>query len=226
MNNLKIKVALVDDHHIFRTGLRTAIERYDDFNVIIDLSSGEELINWLKTCKDQPDVVMMDMKMTGMDGAQTTGIVREKYRDIKIIGLSVYESHFHVLNMFKAGAGGYLLKDSLPEEIADAIREVHHNDYYFSSHISLKLLKSILDKDLVILNKGKNKEKNKDELSESEVILLRYICGEHTNAEISNLMNLGLKTIENYRNKLLQKTNSRNTAGLVMYAIKKGYLVI
>jgi DNA-binding NarL/FixJ family response regulator len=124
--------------------------------------------------------------------------------------------------MFKAGAGGYLLKDSQPEEIAEAIREVYHNEYYFSQNISIKLLKSILDKDVLKANKAKNPE----DLNEQELSLLKHICNEHTNAEIAELMHLGVKTIENYRNRLLQKTGSRNTAGLVVYAIKKGYIIV
>lgn len=218
---IKIKVAVVDDHQIFRLGLVTSLERFNEIDVTNDFGSAEEFLDFANHTKTLPDIVLSDMKMTGMDGAQMISKVLEKHSEIKFIGLSVYESHLHVVSMFKAGARGYLLKDSTPTEIVEAIKTVHEQGYFFNQTISLKLLKSILDKDVIKNFKGKTV----DDLGEQEVSILKLICDEKTNSEIADMLNLGVKTVENYRNKLLQKTGARNTAGLVIYAVKKGFIV-
>lgn len=217
----KIKVAVVDDHQIFRLGLVTSLERFEEIDVIHDFASAEEFLDFANHAKSLPDIVLSDMKMTGMDGAQMISKALERHHELKFIGLSVYESHLHVVSMFKAGARGYLLKDSTPTEIAEAIKTVYEQGYFFNQTISLKLLKSILDKDVIKNFKGKTM----DDLGEQEVSILKLICDEKTNTEIADTLNLGVKTVENYRNKLLQKTGARNTAGLVIYAVKKGFIV-
>ncbi|MFN3444377.1 MAG: response regulator [Bacteroidia bacterium] len=221
--NPKTKLVIADDHHIFRMGLITSLEPFEHIQILADFSSGEDLLNWFNRNPDNlPDVVMVDMKMSGMDGVEVTKNIKVKYPLIRVIGLSFYESHFHVVNMFKAGASAYLLKDTLPEEIAEAISTVMEKEYYFNQNISVKLLKSIIDKETLKANKGQGGE----DLSEQEAELLKLICEEHTNTEIAEKLNLGTKTVENYRNKLLTKTGAKNTAGLVMYAIRKGYIVV
>ena len=124
--------------------------------------------------------------------------------------------------MFKAGASSYLLKDTLPEEIAEAIQTVMEKDYYFNQNISVKLLKSIIDKETL----KAHKTQFNDDLSEQDAELLKLICAEHTNIEIAEKLNLSSKTVENYRNKLLAKTGAKNTAGLVMFGIRKGYIIV
>lgn len=219
----KIRVVIADDHHIFRMGLIASLEPFLDIDVIADFSSGEDLLFWLQNNQNNlPDIVMLDMKMNGMDGAETTQKIKAKYPALKVIGLSFYESHLHVVNMFKAGASSYLLKDTLPEEIAEAIQTVMAKDYYFNQNISVKLLKSIIDKETL----KSHKTHVNDDLSEQEAELLKLICAEHTNSEIADKLNLSAKTVENYRNKLLTKTGAKNTAGLVMFAIRKGYIIV
>lgn len=219
----KIKVVIADDHHIFRMGLIASLEPFEEIDVIADFSSGEQLLLWLQNNSSNiPDVVMLDMKMNGMDGTEVTNKIKAKYPTLKVIGLSFYESHLHVVNMFKAGASSYLLKDTLPEEIAEAIQTVMEKDYYFNQNISVKLLKSIIDKETL----KAHKTQFNDDLSEQDAELLKLICAEHTNIEIAEKLNLSSKTVENYRNKLLTKTGAKNTAGLVMFAIRKGYIIV
>ncbi len=222
MINPVIHIAIADDHQIFRRGLMASLQPFEDLEIMTDVSCGEDLLVWLKAIKQKPEVILVDMKMTGMDGVETTNMIKQKYPAIKVIGLSVYENHFHVVNMFKAGASAYLLKDSSPDEIVDAIRTVMDQDYYFNHNISLRLLKSIVDKDTF----RENRSVTGEELNEQEAELLKLICSEYTNAEIATMLNLGPKTIENYRNRLLAKTGAKNTAGLVMYAIRKGYFIV
>lgn len=219
----KIKVVIADDHHIFRMGLIASLEPFEEIDVIADFSSGEQLLLWLQNNSSNiPDVVMLDMKMNGMDGTEVTNKIKAKYPTLKVIGLSFYESHLHVVNMFKAGASSYLLKDTLPEEIAEAIQTVMEKDYYFNQNISVKLLKSIIDKETL----KAHKTQFNDDLSEQDAELLKLICAELTNIEIAEKLNLSSKTVENYRNKLLAKTGAKNTAGLVMFAIRKGYIIV
>lgn len=220
MSKQKIQIAIADDHAIFRNGLAASIQPFEHINILYAASNGEELIEGLKTHK--PDVVLLDIKMKGMDGIETTRILKHDYPNIKVLGLSMYESHQYVTNMFKAGASGFLFKDSSPEQIAHAIEYVKHNEYYFNEQVSSKLLSSLLE----INHPSTNTPNVFVALSQVEIDIIRLIAAELTNSEIANKLNLGTKTVENYRAKLIVKTGVKNTAGLVLYGIKRGYIVV
>lgn len=218
--NPVINVSIADDHTIFRNGLAASLEPYDHIRIISRAESGEQLIEQIE--QQKPDVALIDIKMRGMDGIETTRIIKSKHPDIKILGLSVFENHNYITNMFKAGANGYLLKDATPQQITEAIDTVMRSEYYFNDMVSHKLLKSLLD----VNHPSTENTFMNVELTTAEVDIIKLIGAEMTNAEIALKLNLGSKTIENYRNKLLTKTGAKNTVGLVIYGIRRGYIVI
>lgn len=217
----KIRIAIVDDHKIFRQGVKSVLQPVKDFEVVLEVSNGQDLLNQFSEVL--PDVVLMDIKMAGMDGIATTRQLMQTYLQAKVIGLSVFDQEIYISSMFEAGAKGYLLKDAEPEEIVYAINKVHEGDYHFKGRLSNILYEKLFHQ----LNKT-------DEqitlplavLSPAEVDILKLICAEQTNKEISENLNMSVKTVENYRNKLLSKTGSKNVVGLVTFAIKKGYLIV
>ncbi|MBP6303553.1 MAG: response regulator transcription factor [Bacteroidia bacterium] len=217
----KIRIAIVDDHKIFRQGVKSVLQPVKDFEVVLEVSNGQDLLNQFSEVL--PDVVLMDIKMAGMDGIATTRQLMQTYLQAKVIGLSVFDQEIYISSMFEAGAKGYLLKDAEPEEIVYAINKVHEGDYHFKGRLSNILYEKLFHQ----LNKT-------DEqitlplavLSPAEVDILKLICAEQTNKEISENLNMSVKTVENFRNKLLSKTGSKNVVGLVTFAIKKGYLIV
>jgi DNA-binding NarL/FixJ family response regulator len=217
----KIRIAIVDDHKIFRQGVKSVLQPVKEFEVVLEVNNGQDLLNQFPEVL--PDVVLMDIKMAGMDGIATTRLLMQTHVQAKVIGLSVFDQEIYISSMFEAGAKGYLLKDAEPEEIVYAINKVHEGDYHFKGRLSNILYEKLFHQ----LNKT-------DEqitlplavLSPAEVDILKLICAEQTNKEISDKLNISVKTVENYRNKLLSKTGSKNVVGLVTFAIKKGYLII
>lgn len=220
MNKQLIHIALADDHTIFRNGLVSSFQPFAHINVLYTAASGEELLEGLKTFK--PDVVLVDIKMNGMDGVDTTRVIKNQYPHIKVLGLSMYENHNYITNMFKAGTSGFLFKDSSPEQIVDAIEFVIENDYYFNDQVSKKLLKTLLEID----HPSTNVNSVHVTLTQMEIELLKLIGLERTNTEMAAALNLGVKTVENYRAKLLTKAGVKNTVGLVLFGIKRGYIVV
>jgi DNA-binding NarL/FixJ family response regulator len=220
MEKQLIHIALADDHTIFRNGLVSSFQPFPHINILYTAASGEELLEGLNTHK--PDVILVDIKMNGMDGVDTTRLIKNKYPHIKVLGLSMYENHNYITNMFKAGTSGFLFKDSSPEQIVGAIEFVTENDYYFNDQVSKKLLKSLLEID----HPSTNVSTVHVTLTQMEIELLKLIGLEKTNSEIAAALNLGVKTVENYRAKLLAKAGVKNTVGLVLFGIKRGYIIV
>jgi DNA-binding NarL/FixJ family response regulator len=218
-----ITVTIVDDHQIFRNGLITSMSPFYDIQIISDFAHAADFLLWLKSAERLPEIVITDMKMVGMNGIELTKHIVKNYPEMSVIGLSVYENHVHTVNMFKAGASAYLLKDTSPYEIAQAIRSVIDRGYYFNQIISMSLLKNILSKE----KQPEGVEPDPDaHLSEHEEEILKLICAEYTSVEIADKLYLSIKTVNNYRSRLFMKTKTNSTVGLVMYAIRKGYHLV
>ncbi len=217
----KIRIAIVDDHKIFRQGVKSVLQPVKNFEVVLEVNNGQDLLDQFSAIL--PDVVLMDIKMAGMDGITTTRHLIQTHPLARVIGLSVFDQEIYISNMFEAGAKGYLLKDAEPEEIVYAINKVHEGDYHFKGRLSNILYEKLFHQ----LNKTDEQVTTPlAALAPAEVDILKLICAEQTNKEISDKLNMSVKTVENYRNKLLSKTGSKNVVGLVTFAIKKGYLII
>ncbi len=210
-----ITYIIADDHKVFRQGLRYALNSDSALKCIGEAENGIQLLQLLGSIT--PDVVLLDMKMPEMDGMEATKAIKEKYPAAKIIVLTMYDDENFVLHMLDMGVNGYLIKNAEPEEIIRAIYTVQENDYYFNDMVSKLMLKTIVKKKQL-----QQRTKDNIQLNDKEKDILRLICSEHTNAEIAEKVFLSQRTVEGIRSSLLEKIGVRNTAGLVVYAVKNG----
>lgn len=214
-----IKYIIADDHRIFRQGLRFALADDHKLKLIGEAENGVDLLRLMKT---QPtDVVLLDLKMPEMDGIEVTKTIRSLYPDTKILMLTTYDDESLILHLMGLGVNGYLLKNAEPDEIKKAIHVVYENNNYFNDLVSNTMLKTILNKNISRL-----KAKEEIHLSEREKEVLKYICQELTTVEIAAKVFLSPRTVEGIRTSLIEKTGVRNTAGLVLYALKSDILKI
>ncbi len=208
----KIKIAVVDDQQLFRSGMISLLKEFEELDVMMEAANGKEFVEMLK--KKKPDVVLLDIEMPEMDGADVTTYLNKKYPQIKIIILTMHDDEEFVLHLVENGAHGFLLKDSDIETVVDAIYAVMDDRYYFKENIS-----ALLAKGLAKSAKTKPSFIEAD-LTEREIEVVKLICKEYTNKEISEKMGISLRTVDGHREKILQKTGAHNTAGIVMYAVK------
>ncbi len=212
----KIKIAVVDDHHLFRQGLISLLKEDKDLSVTIEASNGEELLNALKEKK--AEVILLDIEMPIMDGIETTKRLRKKYPEVKIIILTMHDEEGIIVHMVEQGANGFLLKGTDIENLTDAIYAVMDNGYYFNDHVSQAMLKGLIgDKKIV-------PQFNKVTFNQREREIIKLVCQELTNKEIAKKLGLSIRTIDHYRLSILEKIGAKNTVGLVMYAIKNKML--
>lgn len=210
-----IKLAIADDQVLFLKGLRLLIRSFEDIELIIEANNGQELIDAIAT--NQPDVILMDLRMPVMDGLEATEKIKALYPDIKIILLTMYDEERLINHMMKAGANGYLLKNEEPNILKEAIHTVVEKEFYFNDYVSKALLRGI----------QKNHKEVRPwetidnlQLTKREMEVLGLICQERTSAEIADELFISIRTVENHRKSLLTKTDVRNTAGLIIYAIR------
>ncbi|MCI5082834.1 MAG: response regulator transcription factor, partial [Saprospiraceae bacterium] len=163
------------------------------------------------------DVILMDLKMPVMDGLEATEKVKASYPDIKIILLTTYNEERLINHMMKVGANGYLLKNEEPEILKAAIESVYEKEFYFSDYVSKALLKGMQQKQTEV---RPWKGTDQTELTKREVEVLQLICQEYTSSEIADQLYISPRTVENHRKSLLSKTGVRNTAGLIIFAIR------
>jgi DNA-binding NarL/FixJ family response regulator len=211
----KIKIAIADDYKIFREGLKVGLSADDSLEVILEADNGEELLKGLEN--NSPDVIIMDLKMPIMDGMEATKEVRKKFPSIKVLVVSMYEDDKFIIHLMENGANGYLLKNAEPDEIRRSIYSVHENGYYFNDLVNKALLKK-----LVLKNNLKPSFNQNIDLTEREQEVLKMICEEKTAAEIAKEIFLSPRSVEGIRQRLIEKIGVRNTAGLVMFAVKNG----
>jgi DNA-binding NarL/FixJ family response regulator len=214
-----IKVAIADDHKIFRSGVINTLTPYENISVIFEADDGVHLLQLMET--QQPDVILMDLKMPNMDGIEATKRVREKYTQVKVIVLTMYEDDNFIVHLIENGANAYLLKNAEPGEIYEAICTSHEKGFYFNENVNLALLKKVMVK-----NKQHFKPtfKNEIQFTDREMEVLKLICNECTTQEISEKIFLSPRTIEGLRQKLLEKTGAKNIVGLVIYAFRNGFM--
>jgi DNA-binding NarL/FixJ family response regulator len=209
----KIKISIADDYKIFRDGLKVSLSQDEDFEIIAEADNGEDLIACIE--KSKPDVIIMDLKMPIMDGMEATQIIRKKYADIKILVVSMYDDDKFIIHLMEIGANGYLLKNAEPSEIQKAIHSVFENGYYFNDIVNKALLKK-----LVLKGNIKPSFNQNIELTEREMEVLKLVCEEKTASEIGKEIFLSPRSVEGIRQRLIEKIGVRNTAGLVMFAVK------
>lgn len=210
---MNIKLAIADDQKLFRKGMVALIGSFEGMEMLFEAENGQQLLDLCKT-EETPDVILLDLSMPVLNGLETLKILKEDYPSVKVVILTIHEAENFVFATIQAGANGYLAKNAEPEEVELAIREVYKNDFHFTLEM-LKLMRTGLVKntqDVILANENK--------LTKREAQVLNLICKQLSSTEIAETLCLSTRTIESYRNSLLLKTGSRNTAGLVVYALK------
>jgi DNA-binding NarL/FixJ family response regulator len=210
-----ITIVIADDYKIYRDGLKLCLSADNNLQILFEADNGEELMEALKT--QQPEIIIMDLNMPLMDGMEATKQIRKKYEQIKILVITMYDSDKFIINLMENGAHGYLLKNAEPKEIIKAIYALHENGYYFNDLVNKALLKK-----LVMKNNLKPSFNHNIELTEREQEVLKMICEEKTATEIGKEIFLSPRSVEGIRTRLIEKVGVRNTAGLVMFAVKNG----
>ncbi len=214
-----IKIYIVDDHKVFRDGLKLLLSTINNVIVIGEASNGKFFLELLET--EKPDIVFMDINMKEMDGIEATQKAIEKYPDIKIIALTSFEDEAYFNQMTDLGVRGYLLKNSLKDDFEKAINKVNEGYTYYSDELIVKLSKKMSQF-------GKMREKQKEQLhfSDEEKELLQHICQGLTNKQIGDIMHISSRTVEAHRAKLLDKTSTKNSVSLAVYAIANNIITV
>jgi DNA-binding NarL/FixJ family response regulator len=212
-----IKVAIADDHKIFRKGVILSLRPYTNIKFVLEAENGDDLLAGIPTA--QPHVILMDLRMPGKDGIETTKAVSKQYPHIYVVVLSMYEDERFVYHLMENGANGYLLKNAEPMEIRRAIMEVYEKGYYLNNFVNRILLKRSHARQKIVPSLN-----NEITLSEKEKDVLRFICMEFTAQEIAQKMEISPRTVEAIKDRLMERFGSKNTAGLVFFAVKNNLI--
>jgi len=213
----KTLIALVDDHGLFRSGIANLLQEFPDIEVVFEAANGKELQEKIIQ-HNSVEVLLMDIKMPLMDGYATTAWVRDHYPLVKVLALSMFDEDLSVIKMLKAGAGGYILKESKPVELYTAIQEIKKKGIYINEMVSGKMLRQFQQE-------GQDGKKQTI-FSEREMEFIKLCVSEYTYKEIAELMGVATRTVDNYRESLFEKLQLKSRVGLVLYAIKNGLSTI
>jgi DNA-binding NarL/FixJ family response regulator len=212
-----IQVAIADDHQIFRKGVILSLRPFASIKFVLEAENGDELLKGLETI--QPDVILMDLRMPGKDGIETTKIISKQYPKIHILVLSMYEDERFVTHLMENGANGYLLKNSDASEIKKAILEVMAKGYYLNNFVNRILLKKSHQKAKVIPSLN-----SEIQINDKEQQVIRLVCMEYTAQEIAKEMNISPRTVEAIKDRLMERFGVKNSVGLVFFAMKNGLI--
>jgi len=215
----KIKIILADDHRIFRDGIKSLLSDYEFIDIIGEVSSGIELLNILKTLN--PDIVIVDITMQGISGIEAAEQISHLYTEIKIMILSMHTNEEFVTNSIKAGAKAYLPKDSSKEELIEAIKTLYEGGEYYSKLVSDNFMKNYFKKYKVEQNLKEN-----DDLTQREIEILKLAANGVSNKEIADKLFISVKTVDAHKNHIMQKLKLKNTAEMVLYAVKNKIIEI
>ena len=209
-----IKVAIADDHALFRAGVKTALSAKKDVELIAEADNGMQLINLLRHI--EPDVILLDIQMPIMDGIQTLPEIKRLRPEAKVIILSMHNDHSMISKLMEIGANSYLTKNSDSETIYQAIRTCYEQEFFFNELTNKALLTGLRTK------RSDSFGQPEADLSDKEVRVLKLMCEEKTTKEIADIVEISPRTVEAIRDKLKTKTGAKSMAGLVMYAVKNG----
>jgi DNA-binding NarL/FixJ family response regulator len=212
---MQIRAFLADDHAVLRDGLRLLLEAGGDIAVVGSEGNGRDTL--LKVQQLKPDVVVMDISMPQLNGIEATQQICSSCPNTKVIILSVYSTSEHVFRALRAGAKGYLLKDSAGDEVVEAVRAIHSGRHYFSRPIS-----EIMVQDYIKHRLDTQAKSPLESLSSREREVLQLLVEGRSNPEIANCLCLSVKSVETYRSRLMQKLGISDLPGLVKFAIQQG----
>jgi two-component system, NarL family, invasion response regulator UvrY len=208
-------IALVDDHALLRNGLASLVKSLGH-SVLLEATNGKDFIAKLNASL-LPDLVLMDINMPEMDGYETALWLKQHHPGVVVMALSMYDTEAAIIRMMKCGAKGYILKDSEPSELQDALDSLFTKGYYYSDLVNVRMIDVITN-----LDNNSNDIKSLVQITDKETEFLKLICTELTYKEIAEKMQLSPRTIDNYRDNLFEKLNVKTRIGLAMYAVRNG----
>lgn len=212
-----IKVAIADDHKIFRKGVILSLRQYANIKFVLEAENGQDLIDGVEEA--DPDVILMDLKMPVKDGIETTKYINKFFPKIRILILTMYEDERFVGHLMDSGANGYLLKSTEPEEIKQGITDVMQNGFYLNNFVNRVLIKKNYAKQK--FNPNLNSELI---ISDREKEVLTLVCMEHTAQEIAKRMDISARTVEAIKDRLMERFGVKNSVGLVFFAMKNSLI--
>jgi DNA-binding NarL/FixJ family response regulator len=215
-----INIAFAEDQVLFRKGMISLLETFENINVCIEAENGQDLLDKLSSSKDTIDIALIDINMPQLNGIETLGQLRKNYPAIKTIILTVHEEDKFIHKLIEEGANAYLAKNAAPNEVKKAIEGVNSNDYYFNEKTIGVMVNYNKTK------KQKGMQQGIEEITKREKEVLALICKEYTSQEIGEKLFISESTVNGHRNNLLAKTSARNTAGLVLFAIRNNFFDI
>lgn len=213
----QINLIIADDHEIYRDGLSLMLSRQEGLSLVGQAENGKELIELVDEL--HPDLVITDIKMPFLDGIKATRMLLEKYPDLKIIALSMFDEENLIVEMLEAGAKGYLLKNADKKEILEAITTVYEDNIFYCRHTSAKLASMIVKSRFDPL-----KKKQELVFTDREKEIIKLICRQFTAQQIGNQLFLSKRTVEGYRTRIMEKMDVRNTAGVVIFALRNNLI--
>jgi len=216
----KIKLLLADDEELFRKGISFLLQRQDNIQILYEANNGSEVLEYLKSSSIHPDIILMDLKMPMLNGVEATKLINKEFPSIKIIALTSYNTKSFIANMIEIGAASYIVKNSSPEEMITTINQVIEKGFYYNEEVL-----NVIQENL-ITNNRKNIFFEEVILTKREREILELICNQNSTQQIAEKLFISPRTVEGHRNNLLLKTDSQNSAGLVVFAIQNKIVIL
>ncbi len=215
----KMRILIADDHAIVREGLRTMLEAQPDIEIVGEATDGEEAVN--KTKEVQPDIVLMDITMPGMNGLEATRQIRQLDPDVRILVLTMHEGDEYFFKILEDGASGYFVKGGSSSELISALRVVWNGDMFIYPTMTKKLINDYLQR-----VKAGQDEESYDGLTKREREILKLLAEDHTNQEIAELLVISTATVQTHRANVMAKLGLHSRTELIKYAIRRGFITL
>ncbi len=229
--HLSVKLLIVDDHPLFRQGVRSALSTYDDIDVVADVSSGENALTWLSGAPPnrEPSVALVDLNLPGMSGLELTRQLRHQYPSLGVVMLSIHEGDEHAFNALQAGAADYRSKDVNPKELADVVRRVARGEYVINDVVEKPKVASRLLSQFRSLTQDYSASADNDfslfqPLSDREIEVLERIAAGGSNKEIADTLGISTQTVKNHISSILRKLSLNDRTQAVLYALRRGWI--
>lgn len=214
-----IKVSVVDDHKLFRESLVLLLETFDNVEPYIMADNGKVFLDALEEAETIPDMVLLDIQMPEMNGYQTSAVLREQYPDIKIVILSQFTTRDSIQKVMELGVHGFFTKNSSPEDLEEVINVLRYNDFYLGRDLAWALNE-------LVANGDKSETPLNVVISERELEVIKLAAKELNSIQIADELNINVRTVETHRKRIMEKTNSKNFIGVIVYALKNNYFVL
>ncbi len=214
-----VKIILTEDHQLVRKGVKSLLEKEPDFEVIAEFASGESVIKELRSGLEA-DIIFVDIKMADIDGITLSEIIKNEFPELKVIVLSMMDHEKYLKDAFEAGVKAYLLKNASAEEMIFAVKHVYDGNTFLCSELSMKMFHKVM----AFEGRFISQQPSDLSLSERELSVLNLTADGYTNSEVADILKMSKRTVEGMRKNLIDKSGTKNTAGLIQYAFRTGII--